>query len=78
MVGNVVWTTLIVFGLREILHRAHVAHGAIVADARERLGREPTKAEVKEQYARRWLRRKLGREPTGAEVERALAGFGDA
>jgi hypothetical protein len=74
LVIAVVTNTLLGFGLRELLRRYRVEYDAIVAEARARVGREPTRDELVEEYARRSLRRSLGREPTEEEVEAALRG----
>jgi hypothetical protein len=68
----VVGATLLGFWLREVFRDVHEEHEAAVAEARARLGRDPTDRELHDQYGRRMLRRSLGREPTDEELERAL------
>lgn len=64
--------TLSILAARGLAARLREEHDAAVAEARARLGREPTEQEVREQYTRRGLRRRLGREPTDVELERFL------
>jgi hypothetical protein len=72
LAAYVVVTTLLGFWVRGFARDLQGEHEAAIAEARARLGREPTQREVHDQYARRMLRRSLGREPTGAELARAL------
>jgi hypothetical protein len=69
---HLVVTTVLGFWLREVFRGVHEEHEATVAEARARLGRDPTDRELHEQYGRRMLRRGLGREPTDDELGRAL------
>jgi len=66
------------FAMRELQHRLRGTLAAVAAEARERLGREPSEDELHEQFARRMLRGSLGREPTDDEVKRALRPGGEA
>jgi hypothetical protein len=63
-------TTLLLYGLRELVGRARATYEQVAAEARARLGREPTRDEICDAYVRRFLRGDLGREPTDAEVAR--------
>lgn len=64
--------TLVIFAAHGLGRRMREEHDTAVAEARARLGRDPTDRELHEQYGRRRLRRHLGREPTDEELERAL------
>jgi hypothetical protein len=72
MAGYVLWATMLTFGAGEFAHHIRSYHDDLVAEARARLGREPTRDDIRDHYARRMLRERLGREPSDDEVERAL------
>jgi hypothetical protein len=63
---------LVIFAAHTLGRGIREEHEAAVAEARARLGRDPTDRELHNQYGRRMLRRSLGREPTDEELERAM------